>query len=164
MHSRDSPPPPPFHQFVGFFFDCQTHHTTLYRFSQRFVLIDGETTELSMQFPGRIDLPLLLNPRYDFLLCHSPLLQHGVRRTAAKGSWPQSNTRQLHLPISSCLRDHKSCYQFDLKNSGDAGPVLLNLPPPLEVIGSTPQPGFLRPEATRQLAKPFHRSRAPLTK
>lgn len=41
---------------------------------------------------------------------------------------------------------------------------MIDLPPPLEVIGGTAAAAFLRPEATRQLAKPFHRSRAPLTK
>lgn len=46
----------------------------------------------------------------------------------------------------------------------NAGPAPLSLPPPLEVITGTVAPSFLRPEATKQLAKPFHRSRAPLTK
>lgn len=45
-----------------------------------------------------------------------------------------------------------------------AGPSKLSLPPPLAVITGTKAPEFLRPEATKQLAKPFHRSRAPLTK
>ena len=45
-----------------------------------------------------------------------------------------------------------------------AGPSTSELPPPLEVISSTKQPQFLKPEATRPLAQPFHRSRAPLTK
>ena len=45
-----------------------------------------------------------------------------------------------------------------------AGPSKLSLPPPLAVIIGTKAPEFLRPEATKQLAKPFHRSRAPLTK
>ena len=46
----------------------------------------------------------------------------------------------------------------------NAGPSQATLPPPLAVISGTLQPDFLRPEATKQLAKPFHRSRAPLTK
>ena len=46
----------------------------------------------------------------------------------------------------------------------DAGPSLDSLPPPLQEIDNAHAPDFLKPEATKQVAKAIHRGSKPSTK
>lgn len=71
-----------------------------------------------------------------------------------------------HLPAGNAVEilTSRTVHFYIPFSCPHAGPSAFALPPPLAVITGTKAPDFLRPEATKQLAKPFHRSRAPLTK